>query len=102
MAISTGLKRYTGDEVGNLFLGQAGFDTITSGSVTAAKGGESQWIAVKAVGASTLTALTNIGDHLTDDGTTTGSAVSLSDGDIVFGSFYEVTRATGIIIAYRG
>lgn len=102
MAISTGIKRYTGDEVGNLFLGQTGFDTITSGSVSADKGGESQWVAVKAIGASTLTALANVGDHLTDDGTATGAAVSLSDGDIVFGSFYSVTRASGIIIAYRG
>tara|TARA_R110000824_G_scaffold55632_4_gene153103 strand:- start:907 stop:1215 length:309 start_codon:yes stop_codon:yes gene_type:complete len=102
MAISTGLRRYTGDEVGNLFLGQAGFDTIASGIVETDKGGESQWIAVKAVGASTLTALTNIGDHLTDDGTTTGTSVSLSDGDIVFGSFYKITRNSGLIIAYKG
>jgi len=103
MAISVGIKRYTGDEVGNLFLGQTGFETITgAGSVEVDKGGPSQWVAVKAIGTSTVTALSNVGDHLTSDGTSGGSAVDLSDGDIVFGSFYKVTWGSGIILAYKG
>ena len=103
MATGVGIKRYTGDEVGNLFLGQTGFETITgAGSVETDKGGSSQWVAVKAIGASSVIALANTGDHLSTDGTTSGTAVSLSDGDIVFGSFYKVTWGSGIILAYKG
>jgi len=101
---NVGIRRYTGDEAGNIFLGQTGFDTIVSAltSTVGVAGDAEQWVAIKAIGASTVRGFSSIGEHLTDDGTLTGGVINLSDGDVVYGSFYKVTWGSGILLAYRG
>ena len=99
-----GIRRYSGDEAGNIFLGQTGFDVIYNGgsSVASTKGSSTQWVAIKALGAATVKGLSNTGDHLTVTGLAGGGAVSLADGDIVYGTFYDIDWGSGVLLAYKG
>ena len=101
-----GLRQYTGDEVGNIFLGQMGFDLVTNKTVaTTDAGAPPRWVAIKVVNgnATSVKALSFIGDDLTDDGTSTGNALALVDGDIIYGCFSSITIGSGDhILAYRG
>ena len=102
-----GVREFTGDEVSNLAIGQAGFDLVTGATVTAASQGIEYWVALKAVGANCdLKAFKHDdfpGDNFTDDGTTTGGTLELENGDIVYGAFKSiVVPASDYIIAYRG
>ena len=88
MAKHRGLREFTGDELGNLTLGQTGFKLITNAEV------EAQTLA----GAP--------GDDLTLDsgGDYSGSdPVTIENGDIIYGVFDKVKVASGdYIIAYVG
>lgn len=112
MAQRIGLRAYSGQEAGNLALGQNGFDVLDS-STSFGGGGQSAptglWIAIKALGTAsdglvTLMAYTKTGDNLTDDGST--GMATLVAGDIIYGPFERIANA-GIgsgeaLICYRG
>ena len=103
-----GLREWTGEEAGNLFLGQNGFHVLKgTAEVTAASKGITYWIAFKVVdGVAGLKAQAyGAGDDFTLDGAyATGAEVNMADGDIVYGSFDKITigSATEYIIAYIG
>ena len=115
--VHKGLKEFTGDEVSNLFLGQAGFHIVRSasgqtrvcaaetdvGTTTIDEGGGSEthtnkdakyWCAIKAVGgACTVSARSLLpGDdfNLTGDYASAGDII-LADGDIIYGAFDAIT-----------
>ena len=107
-----GLNEFTGDETGNLFLGQAGFHVINgAGASSAALKGIQYWVAIKAISgtagiqAKTFTGVN--GDDLAEDGTygtTASNNIDLADGDIVYGCFDAIymDSATEYILAYIG
>lgn len=103
-----GLREWTGEEAGNLFLGQNGFHVLKGTSeVTAADKGIEYWVAFKAVdGSAGMKAQSyNAGDDLTDNGVySTGNEITLADGDVVYGAFDKITIgvATEYVIAYIG
>jgi len=102
-----GLREWTGEEAGNLFLGQNGFHVLKgTAEITAASKGCTYWIALKAVdGTAGIKAQSySAGDDLSLTGAYAGGVVHLADGDIVYGSFDKVTMdsATEYVIAYIG
>ena len=108
--IHKGLRTYTGDELGNLALGQAGFDII-DGSVTESISQGDYWVAFKVVnGAANVCADIHSefpGDNFSDDGNTIASGsggISCEDGEMVYGCFVRIKlhSAANIVVAYRG
>ena len=103
-----GLREWTGEEAGNLFLGQNGFHVLKgTGAITAVSKGITYWIAFKAVdgNAGFKAQAYGAGDDFTLDGVyATGAEITIADGDIVYGSFDSITigSATEYIIAYIG
>ena len=107
-----GLNEFTGDETGNLFLGQTGFHVISgAGTTTAASKGVEYWVAIKAIDgvagvqARTLTGVP--GDDLAEDGTqstSSGNNIDMADGDIVYGVFDQIymDNASEYVLAYIG
>jgi len=107
-----GLNEFTGDETGNLFLGQTGFHIISgAGATTAASKGVNYWVAIKAIDgaagfqANTLTGVP--GDDLAENGTYSVMAsnnIDLADGDIVYGVFDTIymDSASEFVLAYIG
>lgn len=124
--VHRGLQEFTGDEVSNLFLGQAGFTMIVSSAVYAAEtsvgttsitegGGPVShtnkdvkfWCAIKAVGGAAVVNARSIlsGDDFNTSGDYASSGdITLADGDIVYGAFdaIAVTGSGNEIIAYIG
>ena len=113
------LRQYTGEETGNLVLGQNGFDIITATEVeagtTAGYENVKYWMAIKAIsddsaaaGSSqatvTVEARSVVGDSLSDDGAyDSSSPIELPVGDVVYGVFDKIDVGTDDhIIAYRG
>ena len=107
-----GIRTYTSDEISNIALGQSGFDIInaaTGGSAATAGSGDyadvKYWIAFKAINAaSDVIALTPDeypGDHFSSNGESGGSAITVDDGDTVYGCFNSIS-STAIVLAYRG
>ncbi len=99
-----GLRQFTGDEASNLFLGQSGFDVLTTGETEKDSG---FWIAFKVMTSGTsVEARSVIGDDLTSDGNPydSSSAVTMVQGDIVYGAFdkIDVVGTSKVVIAYRG
>lgn len=96
-----GLKRYSVQESHNVTLGQLGFDTL--GSTTLSTSETGNWVAIKAIGEDIpiTAATTSIGDNLHDV-----QAVSLTAGDIIFGAFTSIScgviPARAALLAYRG
>tara|TARA_R110000824_G_scaffold213650_4_gene399915 strand:+ start:9595 stop:9942 length:348 start_codon:yes stop_codon:yes gene_type:complete len=107
-----GIRNYSGDEVSNLAIGQAGFDMISNTTMTPTStdaGGEfDHWIALKNVSGGTvlLKAMKPAwvpGDNLTQTGETGGGTLTIEDGDTIYGVFVSVTVPTSkFVIAYRG
>jgi len=100
-----GVREWTSEELSSVALGQNGFHILTNAAFTAAGKGITYWIALKAVdGAATVAAQAyGAGDDLSKDGTYSGTAIELSDGDIVYGAFDAVTvTGADFIIAYIG
>ena len=102
-----GVREFTGDEVSNLAIGQAGFDLLAAGAGQTPPSGVEYWVAIKAVNADADCHAINHadfpGDHFTTDGTATGGDLTLENGDIVYGAFIDITVASGdYVIAYRG
>ena len=107
-----GLNEFTGDETGNLLLGQTGFHVISGDGVTTAKSkGVEYWVAIKAVDgaagvqANTLTGVP--GDDLAEDGiysTSSGNNIDMADGDIIYGVFDTIymDSASEFVLAYIG
>ena len=100
-----GIRTYTSDEISNIALGQSGFDIINATTITATTKGISHWVAFKAInGASNVKGLTPSeypGDHYTTTGATGGSAITVGDGDTVYGCFTSI-ESSAIVMAYRG
>jgi hypothetical protein len=124
-----GIRTYSGSEATNVILGQNGFDILKGAADTtgieyiAGETGTDTadiiykpdvrfWVAVKAIhGAdSSLQAMTLQGDHLSLDGTYTGSSadstdnINLQDQDIINGCFRKIRicDSATYILAYRG
>jgi len=107
-----GNREFTGDEISNLSIGQAGFDVLTTGTTLASAKGINYWIGLKAIGSggAQLRAQTFSGvggDDLAKDGDYSNSSsndLTIEDGDIVYGAFDAVvlTQSADYIIAYRG
>ena len=101
-----GLREWTGEEGGSLFLGQNGFHVITNEEMEAvADKGIAYWVAFKAVnGTATVKAQSyNDGDDFSQNGLYSGTAIGMADGDIVYGAFDKITVASGDhVIAYIG
>ena len=100
-----GIRTYSGDEISNIALGQSGFDIINAGTVTAASKGINYWVAFKAINAaSNVVALTPDeypGDHFSTTGAAGGSAVTVPDGETIYGCFNSI-NSSAIVLAYRG
>ena len=107
-----GLNEFTGDETGNLFLGQGGFHIINgAGASIASLKGVEYWVAIKCVnGGAGVQARTYTGvngDDLGLDGTysiSAGNNVDMADGDIIYGCFDRIymDQASEYVIAYIG
>ena len=113
MAKHRGVREFTGEEMGNLSSGQAGFKIISNAEVecgvTSGYTDITYFIALKAIDvdaeveARTLEGVS--GDDLTtNSGVYDGSsALTLGNGDIVYGVFDKVKVASGdYVIAYIG
>jgi hypothetical protein len=94
-----GIYQYSGDEGGNLALGQMGFKEVAgSGS-----SGDGNWVAFKVVGgAATATAVVSATCHQGDAFPST----TMVTGEMVWGAFKNVTAGTlgtGVkLIVYYG
>lgn len=103
-----GLREWTGEEAGNLFLGQNGFHVLKGvAEITAASKGITYWVAIKCVdGAAGYKAQSyNAADDFTQNGDyATGGEITVADGDIVYGAFDKITigNASEYVIAYIG
>ena len=115
-----GLREWTGEEAGNLFLGQNGFHILSNGAfaigatetITNADGSTSHtgksagsyWVAIKAIGAAVVSARSySQGDDLSQTGAYNGAQLTLADGDIVYGAFDAITVDSGdFVVAYIG
>lgn len=108
-----GARQYTGEETGNIVLGQTGFNVLPAGTyeagVTAGYTDVRMWIGIKAINhatnAATVEARSVVGGDLTDDGAAYdgSSAIELAAGDIIYGAFDLIKVGTAdVIIAYRG
>ena len=124
-----GIRTYSGAEATNVILGQNGFDILVGANDSTGKeyiAGETGtdtsdifykpdtrfWVALKAIHGddASVTAFSLQGDHLSLDGTYTGSSnyssdnIDLQDQDIVNGCFTKVRICDGVdyILAYRG
>ena len=116
-----GIHTYEGSEVANIGLGQNGFDIIGStnhfveedATLTATCVGNHTrgWVMIKAIGGniSGLEGESNVGDHLTVDGSSPSgtNGVNLTDTDVVFGNFKKIIvkgamGAAVTLICYRG
>ena len=116
-----GLREFTGDEIGNLTLGQAGFKILTNDEYECGVASYSSvigfpdiafFVALKAVDADAevearvVPGLTDSDDlTLASDGDyeTGSNPVTIENGDIVYGPFDKVEVASGdYVIAYIG
>ena len=104
-----GIREFNGEEASNIFLGQTGFDVSTGtieAGVTSGKESVSYWVAFKAVdGAAEVQADVFSGapgQSFSANGAAGGTALTLADGDIVYGAFQKIVVSSGTVIAYRG
>jgi len=116
MAKHSGLQEFTGDESSNLFLGQRGFKIISNAEAVCGAGNYTDvtyFIALKAIDDEAEVEAQTYGEAPGDDLSTNissgvatyngSSAVTLGNGDIVYGCFDKVKVASGdYIIAYIG
>ena len=82
-----GLREYSGEESGNVALGQLGFKELTSAGNT----GDGNFVAFKVTGAqsndtATIAATCHVGDDLT--------ATPFLAGEIVWGPFKKITMSS--------
>tara|TARA_R110002020_G_scaffold58052_2_gene159399 strand:- start:6934 stop:7275 length:342 start_codon:yes stop_codon:yes gene_type:complete len=107
-----GAREFTGEEMGNLASGQGGFKIISNATVecgtTAGYEDITYFIALKAIDVD-AEVLARVyqgvpGDDLCTNGVfSTGSALTIGNGDIIYGVFDKVTvAASDYIIAYIG
>ena len=113
MAKHRGLREFTGDEIGNLTLGQAGFKMLSNVEVecgvTSGYTDIAYFIALKAVDVNSEVEARTVDGISSDDLTTNSgvydgsSAVTIENGDIIYGAFDKVdVAASDYIIAYIG
>ena len=108
MAEHKGAREFTGEEISNLTLGQNGFDIINNTEITSTDKGIQYWVALKVVGGNAAVKAHTYpgvgGDDLATNGNySTGSTITLEDGDMIYGAFDKVTSGSGdYILAYRG
>ena len=90
--MADGNRKYQVVESNNIMLGQIGFDLINDTSLHTGR-----FVALKAINADVIltSATTALGDDLAGE--------TIIIGDVIFGNFDTVTRASGgKIVAYRG
>ena len=106
-----GIREFTGEEMGNLVSGQAGFKLITGATVecgvTAGYKDITYFIALKAVDVDAELEARTYADVPGDDFATTGvyggGSLTLTNGDIIYGVFDKITVDSGkYVIAYIG
>ena len=112
MARHRGIREFTGEEMGNLATGQTGFKIITDATVecgvTSGYTDIKYFVALKAIDVDAEVKARVFagvdGDDLATDGDySTGSALTIGNGDIVYGVFDKITVASNdYIIAYIG
>jgi len=114
MAKHRGLREFTGDEIGNLTLGQAGFkmlsNVVVECGVTSGYTDIAYFIALKAVDVNAEVEARTVDGISSDDLTTNsgvyndgGSKVTIENGDIIYGAFDKVAVASGdYVVAYIG
>ena len=85
-----GINKFAVKEAGNLQFGQVGFSVFSD---TSAHTGE--FYAIKAVNGNAVvnTAVTPLGDDL--------SAITILEGDIIYGNFTSITLTSGKVLAYK-
>ena len=89
-----GLHRFTGEEAGNIGLGQTGFKEVLGATNT----GDGNFVAIKCIkGSATVSADSNAGDDL-GGGTDSGSGVLMISGDIIWGDFSKVKCHTALMV----
>ena len=82
-----GIRQYSGDETGNVGLGQLGFKAITS----AGNSGDGNFFMVKVIGGAASDVVTlAIECHQGDDVTITGVVT----GELLYGPFKKITTTT--------
>ena len=109
-----GIRHYTGDEIANIALGQAGFDMHTGGSATekdiaTEAPGIKFWSAFKVLGGS-CAVMAQIhddfpGDAFSTTGVYTGSNyITCEEGEIIYGAFTKIktNTASRYLVMYRG
>tara|TARA_R100000808_G_scaffold14629_1_gene34418 strand:- start:27161 stop:27565 length:405 start_codon:yes stop_codon:yes gene_type:complete len=118
-----GIHTYEGSEIANIGIGQTGWDVIgvagkyvneDEAVASNCLGGHTRgWVALKVIGNNvTIQAESNVGDHLTNDGsapnfnTSGGNGVTILNSDTIYGNFkkvfVEAVLTGGIVLAYRG
>ena len=113
MAKHRGIREFTGEEMGNLSSGQAGFKIISNAEVecgvTSGYTDITYFIALKSIDVDSEVEARTYTDVPGDDLTTNSgvyngsSPVTVGNGDIIYGVFDKVKVASGdYVIAYIG
>jgi len=90
--MGAGAQKFSVKEVGNLSLGQLGFDEVSNATATPPSG--QIYIALQVDADATFSANSTIGDNL--------SSQTRIAGQVIYGSFSNVdVTDTGIVLAYR-
>jgi len=90
--MGAGTQKYSVKEIGNLSLGQLGFDEISNSTVSPPMG--QIFVALQVDTDATFSATSTIGDNLSS-----GSRVA---GQIIYGSFSQViVTDAGTVLGYR-
>ena len=106
-----GLREFSGDEIGQVSLGQMGFDLCEGTTIEAGVGDHAAvnyWVAIKAINhaenESTVKARSVLpGDDFATTGVfSTGSTIELAPGDIIYGAFDKITTVSDKVLCYRG
>jgi hypothetical protein len=94
--MASGIQKYTVVEASNLALGQAGLDVLATDANEAGT-----WVAIKAVGADIPIDAISV-----SNGDPISSTFTLSQGDIIYGTFTNIevgtVPAAARCLAYRG
>tara|TARA_Y100001973_G_C5203186_1_gene339401 strand:+ start:4037 stop:4381 length:345 start_codon:yes stop_codon:yes gene_type:complete len=105
-----GLREFSGDEIGQVSLGQMGFDLCENTTIEAGDSNHPEvnyWVAIKAInsasGAATVKARSVLpGDDFAVGGNYANATLELAPGDIIYGAFDKITVTTDKVLCYRG
>tara|TARA_Y100001973_G_C5193266_1_gene332396 strand:+ start:2146 stop:2490 length:345 start_codon:yes stop_codon:yes gene_type:complete len=105
-----GLREFSGDEIGQVSLGQMGFDLCENTTIEAGVGDHTAvnyWVAIKAINSATAAATVKAqsvlpGDDFAVGGAFSGATLELAPGDIIYGAFDKITVTSDKVLCYRG